>query len=103
MDDNSFKRVTKVNNIKDLEQEIAFELAFFEAIAQSDNFEIIPVPTLDGKRLTDEEKSLIIANARRYKSKILYRVSLGPIAVVFDEATGKTGIVPEGSDLGFYC
>ena len=103
MDDKGSKRVLNVNNINDLEQHLQFELAFFESIAGTDNFEIIPVPGLDGKRLKDEDKDLIIEYARNNKAKILYRVSLGSYAVVFDETSGRTGIIPEDSDLGFFC
>lgn len=101
--DKGSKRVQKVNNFHNLEEHLMFELAFFEHVAQTDNFEIIPIPGLDGKRIPDEETQLILEEARRNGSKVLYRVSLGNIAVVFDQATGKTGIMPEDSDLGFSC
>lgn len=102
MDELGPKRVLKVNN-NNLEEHLQFELAFFESVAKTDNFEIIPVPGLDGKRLKDEDKDLILEYARSVNAKILYRVSLGAYAVVFDETTGRTGIIPEDSDLGFFC
>jgi len=91
---------------KDLErfkQEVEFEKIFYSSIAGTEEFEIIPIPCMDGSYLSIEEKQSIAAYAKANNKKLLFRISLGRTAVTFGEDGIVTGISPEFNAHGFPC
>lgn len=92
------------NNIdEDLLLDIEFEMNFYEYIAGTSNFEVIPIPDLEGFIPSTEEFQLLVEDCRRRTIKLLYRVSNGKYALVFSADSDKVGMVPEDNSHGFYC
>lgn len=87
----------------EIARQLEFETVFFKAIAGTTEFEIIPIPCMDGSYLSNSEKSAIVASAVYEEKTVLYRVSLGETAIVFSKNGGKIGIVPEQEENGFQC
>lgn len=90
-------------SLKRFEQEVEFEHAFYSAVAGSNDFEVIPIPCMDGSYLSLEEKKSIAAYAKAHNKKIVFRISLGKTAITFGEDGKLTGISPEYSAHGFPC
>lgn len=80
-----------------------FESKFFYILAESEDLELIPIPDYDGKNLQELEKISILEEARLEGRAVLYRISLGEIAVVFAPGGEKLGILPENELHGFFC
>ena len=83
--------------------DIEFEMAFFSYIADSREFDIIPIPYEDGTVITSEDYHKILEEAKKNKIAILLRISNGETAIVLNPVTGKSGVVPENNASGFYC
>lgn len=90
-------------SIKQFEEEIAFEQSFYSIVAGTPDFEVIPIPCIDGSYLSVDEKRAIATFAKTYNKKLLFRVSLGAIALTFCEDSELIGISPEYSIHGFPC
>jgi hypothetical protein len=91
------------DSMKHFVDSIDFEYAFYKHIADTTEFEIIPIPCNDGTFLTEVEKQSIIAVAKASDKKILYRIVLGQIAVIFEEHGKLVGMCPEYNVHGFAC
>jgi hypothetical protein len=89
--------------LKEVEQEVEFERGFYEAVCDTDNFEVILIPDERGYILKKEDKLLLETSARQQGIKLLYRISHGKFATVFDPQTGKIGVMPETNNRGFAC
>lgn len=85
------------------EQEVEFEDMFYKSICGTDRYEVIPIPDESGNIITPQELKIIKAEAFRQNIKILYRISHGKFATVFDPQTGKIGVMPETNSRGFAC
>lgn len=83
--------------------DIEFEMAFFSYIAESTNFDIVPIPYEDGTYITKEEYFKILEDCKKNGIRLLLRISNGDTAIVLNPLTGKTGIVPENNASGFSC
>lgn len=81
--------------------ELAFELAFFEAIAGTDKFEIIPIN--HQFMPTPEEMELLQEQCDKDGLELLYKISHKDVATIYCAKTGKTGIIPESNTYGFDC
>lgn len=84
-------------------EEASFEQSFYRIVAGVDDLEIIPIPCIDGSLLTLEEKRSIAAYAKKYKKKLVYRVSIGNTAIIFGKDSGVIGIQSEIHEHGFPC
>ena len=93
----------EAKELKKFEEEIHFEYKFFAAVAETEDFEIIPIPCEDGSYLTEQEKQSIVAFAAANKRRILFRVSLGRIALTFSDSNKLIGVSPEYNTDGFPC
>lgn len=80
-----------------------FELRAYAYVAGSDDFEILPVPDLQGEVPTPEEFRLIANDYKSKNTKLLYRVSHGSNVVVYSLDMDKIGIFPENHEHGFPC
>ena len=89
--------------LEDIQQDAEFERSFYIAVCGTDEFEVIPIPDKNGYVVSHEEKTYLEAAAKRQGLKILYRISHGKYATVFDPQTGKLGIMPETNSRGFAC
>lgn len=106
MDENSKPKPLKSIHdeaLEDFKREVDYETKFFEIIAGTPNFEIIPIPCSDGSLLTVEEKLAINNYARVHNKKILYRISMGDHAIILGEDCNLIGICPEYDPRGFPC
>ena len=75
-----------------------FEERFYTLIAESDRFEIIPIPDHKGRILTGETYSQIKQELAAQGIKMLYRISQGNHALIINpDSLKRIGIVPEGS------
>lgn len=88
---------------KKLKDQLEFELMFYKAVAGTDNIEIIALPDAEGNYLSKGELEIVQKECKRLKIKLLYRVSHGKVATVFDAKTHKVGVVPEFNPEGFPC
>jgi hypothetical protein len=86
-----------------LEKELNFERKFYSYVGGTDNFEVLLIPDEKGYVPTKEEIDYIEEDARIHKIKVLYRVSHGKFATVFNPETGKVGVMPENNTKGFAC
>ena len=89
--------------VRQLVREYNFELAFYKAVAGTDNFEIIPYPDETGHYLDSIQLKSLIRNYKKDNKSILIRVSHGKFATVYDEKTQKVGVMPEQDHDGFSC
>lgn len=86
-----------------LEKEFEFEKAFYIAVTGTEKFDIIPIPDESGYVPTSKELKLIQLEYDRQGIKVLFRISHGKYATVYDPETGKIGMMPEGNSKGFFC
>ena len=101
-EDDEYVEVDK-ETLDNLKKEAKFEYNFYKYICNSNNFEVIPVPDEKGKIITKEEIKYFEDIAKKEKIKLLYRISHGTFATVFDPKTGRVGVMPESNDKGFTC
>jgi len=81
-----------------------FEEKFYTILAESDRFEIIPIPDHKGRILPDETYSQIKHELARQGIKLLYRISFGNYAVVVNpDSLKRVGLVPDGAVKEFSC
>lgn len=83
--------------------DVEFEMAFFSYIADSKDFDIIPIPYDDGYVLTGDEFEMRMKDAKKNNIAILLRIDNGLTAVVLNPVTGKFGVVPNDNTSGFLC
>ena len=102
-DEDSFLDYLEEKVMENHAEEAQYEYAFYKHIAGSEEFDIIPIPNIDGSYLSTQEKLDIASYARTNNNKLLYRVSLGDVAVVFGLEGGLIGIQPEFCAHGFPC
>jgi len=94
---------TKYKDLKSLKQDIEFEVLFYETVAKTRKIQVVALPDADGDYATPQELNIIKKQCVRKKLKLLYRISHGQLATVFDPNTMLTGIMPEDSIHGFVC
>ena len=85
------------------EQELDFELSLYAHIANSNRFEVLPIPLMDGTYLTQEEKDKLAADCKKRGVTLLYRVSNGSHAVIFGANTTLVGMEAEDDPHGCFC
>lgn len=83
--------------------DLEFELSFFNYIAGSSNYEIIPIPDLDGSVPSEDDFRFMAEECKRRGIKLLYRISAGTHAIVYSVDLDKIAIVPEDNPHGFHC
>jgi hypothetical protein len=84
-------------------ENIEFEQVFYTLLAGTENLEIIPIPDEDGFVIDNKELKLIQNECSIRGIKLLYRISHGKTATIFDPVLLKIGVVPEFNLLGFSC
>jgi hypothetical protein len=88
-------------------EDVEFEKGFYEAIAETDDYDVIPIEayTRDSPSLREEvERKALEAQCERSGLKVLYRISYGHYAVVVSKDGGnRIGIVPETNPDGWPC
>lgn len=89
--------------LDEIEDEIDFERGFYEAVCNTCDFEVVFIPDDKGYILKKEDKLLLETAARQQGIKLLYRISHGNFATVYDPQTGKVGLMPETNKRGFAC
>lgn len=97
------KTPSKVQPVKVLESDLAFEEAFYEALADTPFFEVLPLPDDKGYYATQEEREYLKEHSHKKGYRLLYRVSLGKNAVVMSWDGKRMGIMPENNPHGFEC
>jgi len=81
-----------------------FEEKFYTILAETDKFEIIPIPDHKGRILSEETYSQIKQELASQGIKILYRISHGNYAVVVNpDSLKRVGLVPDGAVKEFCC
>lgn len=88
---------------KQIMNDLEFEIGFYAYIAESDKFDVVPVPYEDGYVITSEDYQKMMAEAEAEGITILFRLQNGKTAIVINSKTGKQGIVPENNVHGFEC
>lgn len=87
--------------------EVMFERAFYEEIAETEEYDVLPIDAVSREpRYAREEieHKAIEAQCERSGLKVLYRISYGDYAVVLCKDGGnKIGIVPETNPDGWPC
>ena len=80
--------------LEDLEE---FNSKFFEHLAGTEKYEIIPTVMDDGSLLTKEQYALVKTECSRLGLKVLYEISLrGGKILYFNPETCKVGYIDEG-------
>lgn len=87
------------------QEELDFEMSFYQYIAGGEHFELIPIPYPLGYYLNESEQKYLIKQAHEKKIKLIFRIEKGDTAVVFDFHGNKTAVVPNSDNLadGFLC
>jgi len=89
-------------DLEELEEHFNFEMKFYTHVAGTKNFDVIPYP--EGvEDLSPKHLKLLELNIKKEGKKVLYRVSHGKFATVYDNDTKKVGVLPEDNFLGFEC
>ena len=91
------------NDMEQVEKEFEYEKAFYQAVTGKELFDVIPIPDESGYIPTAKELKLIQLEYKRQNIKVLFRISHGKYATVYDSETGKIGMMPEGDSKGFFC
>lgn len=74
-----------------------FEETFYKALAESEQYEIIPTATEDGTILSREQLSLLTKECHRLGYKYLYKVDLpSGVILLINPKTLKTGYISDG-------
>jgi hypothetical protein len=99
------KRISYLDEetLNSTENDILFEHNFFSRLAGSEEYEVIPVGYNQGVAISDEEKVFIALQAKATGKKLLFRVTMGNIAITFGEDSDVIGISPEFNIHGFPC
>ena len=88
-------------------EEVAFEKEFYEIVANTKNYDVIPIEAVgqSPRYVRDEiERKAIEAQCEQAGMKILYRISYGSYAVVVSkDGEDLIGIVPENNSDGWPC
>jgi hypothetical protein len=103
MDDSPKDKSKLMQDMEQVEKEFDFERAFYIAVTGTEIFDVIPIPDDSGYIPTAKELKLIQLEYNRQKMKVIFRISHGKHATVYDPDTGKIGIMPEGNSKGFFC
>jgi len=87
--------------------EVTFERQFYQAIADTEEYDVVCFDALGREPLyaKDEiQRRAIEAQCERSNLRVLYRISYGDYAVVVckDDVT-KVGIIPETNPNGWEC
>jgi len=88
---------------KNFVEELEFEQNFYKILAGTDKFEIIAIPDPDGTVLAPEHLKMISDQCKKNGIVVLYRVSNGKFAIVYNPTNMKFAIVPEGDKQGYEC
>ena len=98
--------------IDKLLNEVTFERQFYESIAETEDYDVIPV---DAHYMTPSygrdtlERQALETQCERSGLKVLYRISYGTYAVILCKADednpskGRIGIIPESNPDGWPC
>ena len=84
-------------------ENLAFEQLFYELLSGTNAIQVLPIPDFDGYIVTPEDIKQIQLECNKAKIKLLYRVSHGKVATIFDPKTFKIGVIPEFNLVGFPC
>lgn len=84
-------------------ENIQFEQLFYELIAGTSLIEVLPIPDVDGSVMSSEDLQSLQEECKKRKITVLYRISHGKVATIFDPKSLKVGVVPEFSFIGFPC
>jgi hypothetical protein len=82
---------------------VAFEKHFYKLLSGTDEVQVLPMSKDDEFTITEEDIKLISIECKKNNIKLLYRISHGQVATVFDPNTGNVGVMPEFNSVGFPC
>lgn len=87
--------------------EVSFERQFYEAIAETDEYDVISFEANTSEPLHVKEeiqRRAIETQCERTGMRILYRISYGDYAVVMCKEDGRViGLIPETNPDGWEC
>jgi hypothetical protein len=84
-------------------ENIAFESLFYELLTGTTEIQVVPMPDIDGFIIPEEDLKIIKNECIKAEIKLIYRISHGKVATIFDPKTLKTGVIPEFNLIGFPC
>lgn len=101
-DDDDTSEMNK-EEYKNFVEELEFEQNFYSILAGTEKFEVISIPDPDGTVFSEDHLKLIADQCRKHGMAVLYRVSNGKFATIYNPDNKKFAIVPEGTSNGFEC